>query len=197
MRIIAAILSALLMAAPAYAFTKQKATPETTGLTQSEMTVTGKIDMGTMVLDSPNRTLADYAKDYVDIPKGGVDWRTFGKTKEINIEGKDKQGFDFQYFKPGFPPEVKALNGKEITVKGFMFPLGAVDKQQLFLFGPFPVSCPFHYHVSPALVIEVHADKQPIKFSYDAITLKGKLQLVEKDPENSTFYRMTDVSLVK
>jgi hypothetical protein len=167
------------------------------GLVKSETTVTGTIDMGKMILDSPNRTLADFAKDYVDIPKGGTDWRLFGKTKEINVEGKDKQGFDYQYFKPGFPPEVTALDGKQVVIKGFMFPLGAVDKQKLFLFGPFPVSCPFHYHVAPALVLEVHADKEPVRFSYDAITLKGKLELVTKDPENSVFYRLVDAELVK
>jgi hypothetical protein len=192
MRFLFAALLVSLISAPAYALTKQKG-----GLTTSEMTVTGTVDMGTMVLDAPNRTLADFAKDYVDVPKGGTDWKLFGKTKEINVEGKDKQGYDFQYFKPGFPAALKALDGKEITVKGFMFPLGAVDKQKLFLFGPFPVSCPFHYHVSPALVLEVHADKAPIAFSYDAITLTGKLQLVSKDPENSTFYRLVDVTQVK
>jgi hypothetical protein len=47
------------------------------------------------------------------------------------------------------------------------------------------------------LVIEVHADKSPVKFSYDAVTLKGRLQLVEKDPENSTFYKLLDVQQVK
>lgn len=194
MRISFAIFAAcVLFSLPAYALTSQKTT-----LLKSETTVTGTIDMGSaIILDSPNRTLADFAKDYVDIPKGGVDWKLFGKTREINIEGKGKDGIDFQYFKPGFPPEVKALDGKEIMVKGFMFPLDAAEKQKMFLFGPFPVSCPFHYHVAPSLVIEVHADKEPIKFSYDAITLKGKLQLVQKDPENSTFYRLTDVSLVK
>jgi hypothetical protein len=36
-----------------------------------------------------------------------------------------------------------------------------------------------------------------VKFSYDPVTLKGKLQLVTADPENSTFYKLVDVELVK
>jgi len=160
-------------------------------------TMSGTVDLGNMPTDAPNRTLADFIKDYVDVPKGGIDWKIFSKTKEISIEGKTKDGYDYQYFKPKFTPEVKKLDGQVVTVKGFMFPLGETEEQKLFLFGPFPVSCPFHYHVSPSLVIEVHADKHPVTFSYDPVTLKGKLQLVATDPENSTFYRLVDVVQVK
>ena len=147
--------------------------------------------------DSATRTLSDYIKDYVDTPAGAVDWKVFAKTKEIDIEGKTKDGYDFQYYKPGFTPQVKALDGKMVTIKGFMFPLEETQKQKLFLFGPFPVSCPFHYHVTPSMVIEVHADKMPVKFSYDPIVLTGRLQLVQKDMENSTFYRLMDAREVK
>ena len=48
--------------------------------------------------------------------------RVFGATKQVDVEGKTKDGYDFQYFKPTFTPQVQALNGKQITVKGFMFP---------------------------------------------------------------------------
>ncbi|MBI1215381.1 MAG: DUF3299 domain-containing protein [Alphaproteobacteria bacterium] len=147
--------------------------------------------------DSPTRTLMDYIKNYVDVPPGATDWKVFGKTKEIDIRGTTKDGYDLEYYKPGFTKEVEALDGKQVTVKGFMFPLDATDAQKNFLFGPFPVSCPFHYHVSPALVLEVHADKHPVTFSYDPVTITGTLQLVKKDPVNSTFYRLLDAHLVR
>ena len=191
-KIVLIALLVLCCSSSAFALEKKK-----TEIFKSDMTVSGTIDMGSMILDAPNRNLSDYAKDYVDIPKGGIDWKTFGKTKEIKIAGRGKDGFDFEYFKPGFPKELTALDGQEVTVKGFMFPLDAAGKQKLFLFGPFPVSCPFHYHVTPALVVEVHADKSPVPFSYDAIVLKGKLELVSKDPENSTFYRLQNAEMVK
>ena len=160
-------------------------------------TVSGAVDLNGQPSDAPTRTIADYIKDYVDVPKGATDWKVFSKTKEINVEGKTKDGYDYQFFKPKFTPDVRKLDGQEVTVKGFMFPLNEAEKQALFLFGPFPVSCPFHYHVSPALVIEVHADKAPVKFSYDPVTIKGRLQLVEVDPENSTFYKLVDAEQVK
>jgi hypothetical protein len=175
----------LCCATPAFALKKEEYTYET-------MTVTGTVDLGTIDLSGGNMSLKDLAKNYVDTPKGALDWRVLGATKEKNVEGKDKDGYDFQYFKPGFTEEVKALDGKEVTIKGFMFPLGAEEKQKEFLLGPFPVGCPFHYHVAPSLVLEVHADKKPVAFSYDPVTLKGKLELVVEDRENSTFYRLKD-----
>jgi len=146
--------------------------------------------------DAPTRTIEDYIKDYIDVPKGATDWKIFGKTKEVNVEGKDADGMDFQFYRPEFPPEIKNLDGKEITVKGFMFPLNSTEKQSLFLIGPFPVNCPYQYHVGPSLVIEVHADKNPVKFSYDPVVVTGKLQLVNKDPEFSVFYRLLDAKTI-
>ena len=147
--------------------------------------------------DAPTRTLEDYIKDYVDVPKGALDWKILGKTKEINVEGKTKDKFDFQYFKPGFTPEVKALDGQNVTIKGFMFPLNSTEKQNLFLFGPFPVNCPYQYHVGSSLVIEVHADKNPVAFTYDPVVMKGRLVLVSRDVEFSVFYRLMDAEQVK
>lgn len=140
--------------------------------------------------DAPTRTIQDYIKDYVDIPKGAMDWKTFGKTEMINIESNDKDGLELQYYKPGFSDDLKKLDGKTVKIKGFMFPLDESDEQGQFLFGPFPLNCPFQYHVQPNLVIEVDAKANPIPFSYDPITLSGILKLVPSDPENSTFYRL-------
>jgi hypothetical protein len=139
--------------------------------------------------DAPNRTLADYIADYVDVPEGATDWKIFGQTKEISIDTVAPDGLQLQYFKPAFTPEVEDLNGRIIKVKGFMFPLEATEGQKLFLFGPFPVNCPFQYHVGPSLVIEVHAPK-PIAFTYDPLVLEGRLELVRDDPDTGVFYRL-------
>lgn len=147
--------------------------------------------------DAPTRTIEDYIEDYIDIPKGALDWKILGKTEMTSVETKDKDGMDVQYFAPGFPLELHDIDKKEVTVKGFMFPLGAAEKQNLFLFGPFPLNCPYQYHVGPNLVIEVHTDKTPIPFTYDAITLKGTFELVPSDPEYGVFFRLKDAKIVK
>lgn len=140
--------------------------------------------------DAPTRTLQDYIKDFVDVPEGATDWKVFGKTEMANIEHTDKDGLQYQYYKPAFPEELKALDGKKVTLKGFMFPLDEAEEQGFFLFGPFPLNCPFQYHVQPNLVVEVDAKANPVTFSYDAVTLTGTLKLVPEDPENSTFFRL-------
>jgi hypothetical protein len=147
--------------------------------------------------DAPTRTIEDAIQNYVDVPQGALNWTVFGKTKEIEIKTKTEDGYDNVYSRPDFPPEVKALDGKEITIKGFMFPLDATEGQKQFLFGPFPVNCPFQYHVGPALVLEVHADEHPVTFSYDPVVLTGTLELVPDDPEYGTFYRLKSARQLK
>ena len=147
--------------------------------------------------DAPTRGIEDFIKDYVDVPAGATDWKVFGKTKSISIETKDSEGLEVQYYKPEFTPELKALAGKTVKIKGFMFPLDETEDQKTFLFGPFPLNCPFQYHVQSNLVIEVHADKNPVAFTYDPVTLEGILELVPEDRENSTFYRLKDAAAVE
>jgi len=142
--------------------------------------------------DGTQRTLLDYIEDYTDVPEGALDWRVLGTTKEIDIQTKTVDGYDLEYFKPEFQPNVMALDGTEITIKGFMFPLDETEDQTLFLLGPFPMSCPYHYHVGPSLVIEVHADDNPVRFDYEPVVIQGRLELVPDDPEYSTFYRLID-----
>lgn len=147
--------------------------------------------------DGTARTIIDYIEDYVDVPEGATDWKTFGTTKVIDIETKDGDGLDLIYQKPEFTPEVKALDGQDIIVKGYMFPLEEIEDQKLFLFGPFPMSCPFHYHVGPVLVLEVHAEDQPVTFDYEPVVITGTLELVPDDPEYSVFYRLNNARQVK
>lgn len=142
-------------------------------------------------------SIEDYIKDYVDVPDGGVDWKLFGTTQEISIETKTDDGYDMTYSKPDFQPEVMALAGKEIKIKGYMFPLESTDKQALFLFGPFPLTCPFQYHVGPSMVLEVHADHHPVTFDYEPVVITGVLELVPDDPEYSVFYRLNDAKQVQ
>lgn len=138
--------------------------------------------------------ILDAIDEFITVPDGALDWNLLGTTGTEEIEERDEQGFDFYYIRPDFPPAVKVLDGEFVTVKGFMFPLGGEERQSLFLMGPFPVSCPFHYHTPPALVIEVHAENDPVPFSYEPVTVQGRLELIEDDPESyGVFYRLHDI----
>lgn len=144
-----------------------------------------------------DRTLLDNIEKFVDTPQGALNWQVLGATKEILHAETDKEGYVNEWVSAKFPDAVIKLDGQSVTIKGFMFPLAESDKQPVFLFGPFPVSCPFHYHVGPNLVIEAHADKKPVEFSYDPITLRGVLELVRNDPDSGMFFRLKNAEQVQ
>ncbi|MBI1326611.1 MAG: DUF3299 domain-containing protein [Alphaproteobacteria bacterium] len=130
-------------------------------------------------------------KDYVDVPKGALSWDIFAQTKEKVFSLVDGDGMRSDYAKPDFSTEMKSYDRKTVKMRGYMFPLDEDEKQKLFLFGPYPMTCPYHYHVGPSLIVEAHPVK-PIKFTYDAITLEGTLELVPEDMEYGIFYRLND-----
>lgn len=133
-------------------------------------------------------------KNFVDTPQGGTSWKIFGETRQTSYTYTDEEGGEWSGVRPEFSDALKKLDGSDILIQGYMFPLGPEEKQPLFLLGPFPVSCPFHYHVTPNLIIEVHA-KTSMAFSYDAVNIKGTLELVPKDDEYNVFYRLKDAEL--
>ncbi len=134
--------------------------------------------------------------DFVDIPKGGTSWKIFGETEMNEYTIFDPEGIEWIGFRPKFKESLKKLDGTKIIIQGYMFPLEQKEKQNLFLLGPFPATCPYHFHVDSNLVIEVHAEN-PVEISYDTINLTGKLELVERDDEFNIFYRLKESELIK
>ena len=125
--------------------------------------------------------------DFVKVPKGGVHWKVFGETIMKEYTFFDKEGNEWIGVRPEFKDQIKKLDKQNILIQGYMFPLEQDEKQKLFLLGPFPISCPYHPHISANLIIEVHAEN-PIVFSYDAVNIKGKLELVPKDDDYNVFF---------
>lgn len=132
--------------------------------------------------------------EYVDTPDGALPWRLFSMTKSTEEKGVDSRGYDYLTLHPEFSDGLKKHDGKQVTIKGFMFPLQPSEKQEEFLFGPFPVSCPYHYHVPNTLVIEVHV-REPQKFTFEALTLTGRLELLIED-EFNMFYKLHDAVVI-
>ena len=118
----------------------------------------------------------------------------FAQTSSVPFSYVDENGERYEGVEPEFTDAIKKLDGQVVVMQGYVFPLNAPDGQSVFLFGPFPVSCPYHYHVGPALVIEAHAQKK-IKYQWDAVDLQGRLELVPRDEKYGIFYRLHDVVL--
>ena len=140
--------------------------------------------------------LLKYVDDFITLPKGGISWNIFGETGMKEYTFDDKEGNEYIGYRPVFSEKIMKLDSQDILVQGYMFPLEQDDEQSLFLLGPFPLSCPYHPHTQSNLLIEVHA-KKPVLFSYDAVNIKGELELVAKDDEYNMFYRLKNAELVK
>jgi hypothetical protein len=96
---------------------------------------------------------------------------------------------------PQFSPEIKALDGKEVRIAGFMLPLEAGKKQKRILLTRMPVTCTFCLPGGgPESVIEVHLRK-PLDYTWEGVVLSGRLMLLPDDP-TSLFYRLVDAAQV-
>lgn len=115
-----------------------------------------------------------------------IGWEEFATTKEDMSCVTYDDGFEDCLIKPIYSDEIKSLDKKEVTLMGFMFPLDPTEMQQNFLIGPYPISCPFTYHVGPSQIVEVKLNK-PIEFSFDPVVVKGVFS-VEYNKETGVFY---------
>jgi hypothetical protein len=105
-------------------------------------------------------------------------WKTLAKVaykKEYN------ELLGFKVDVPVFSPEIKALDGEEITVRGYVIPTEGFKSHKEFVFSAFPYNmCYFCGGAGPETVMEVEA-VEAVKFTSDPIVLRGILQLNAKD----------------
>ncbi|WP_428674351.1 DUF3299 domain-containing protein [Reyranella sp.] len=85
-------------------------------------------------------------------------------------------------------PEVKALNGKTVTMRGFVLPMDGSDQTKHFLLTRNTPVCMYCPPGQPNEVVEVEAEK-PIQWSERIVAVTGKLRLVN-DQERAVFFRM-------
>lgn len=113
--------------------------------------------------------------------KDVVSWKTFSQVELV--KQKDR-------YVPQFAKEVAALDQKEVKVQGFMMPLEVGDKQSHFVLSAMPQTCAFCLPGGPESMVEVKS-KTPVKYTFDALVLSGKLTVLKDDPAG-IFYRLTD-----
>ena len=105
-------------------------------------------------------------------------WRTLAEVTYIK-KYDEFLGFDIDY--PVFSEGVKDLEGKEIVLSGYIIPVQGYKSHTEFIFSALPFNmCFFCGGAGPETVLEVKA-KEPIKFTAESITIKGKLKLHADD----------------
>lgn len=92
---------------------------------------------------------------------------------------------------------VKALDGRDVTITGYMFPLEAAQNQNHFLLSAYPPSCPYCLPAAPSELIDIV--DSPIPFTYDRVTLQGKIHLASTPEQcrDGLFYHMSKARLVR
>jgi hypothetical protein len=113
--------------------------------------------------------------------KDVVSWKLLSQVELV--KQKDR-------YVPQFSSGVAALNKKEVKMQGFMLPLQMGDKQTHFVLAAMPQTCAFCMPGGPESLVEVKS-KTPVKYTFDAIVLSGKLEVLKDDP-TGIFYRLTD-----
>ena len=111
-------------------------------------------------------------------------WKSFA-------ECKLKTDKDFSY-SITYTPKVRALNGREITISGFMLPLEAKERSNHFLLERRAPTCAFCPPGAPNEVLEVFS-ALPMKWEENLVTLTGVLVL-PKDGKGGVFFQMKNAT---
>jgi hypothetical protein len=101
-------------------------------------------------------------------------WRLLAKLTYIK---KEDPVLGFKVDVPVYGKEVKAMEGKEITIRGYIIPTDGYKSTSAFILSAFPYNmCFFCGGAGPETVIDVVC-KTPIPYTTDPVTLKGALHL--------------------
>ena len=107
-----------------------------------------------------------------------ANWKTLSK---IDYEkSKDEYG---EIFVPKFNAEIRALEGKEIELSGYIIPFEGMFKPDHIIISSLPIaSCFFCGGAGPESVAEVYT-KEAVKYTAKKVTVRGKLALNDKDSD--------------
>ncbi len=92
---------------------------------------------------------------------------------------------------PQFPTPVQALDGRSVTVRGFMVPLAGGAAHSRFILAANPAFCPACRSPTPATMLYVHSHI-PLAETREPVLLTGTLHL---RPQEGLFYRLDRAEL--
>lgn len=120
-------------------------------------------------------------------------WKTLAK---ITYTKQYDELMGFKVDVPVFSEDIKALEGKEVEVKGYIIPVEGYKSHKEFIFSAFPYTmCFFCGGAGPETVMDVFA-KNPVEYSAEQITLRGRLELNATDI-NRLMYAIHDAEVVE
>ena len=111
-----------------------------------------------------------------------LDWDMLA---EVSYEYEYNETFNQWIGTPTFPPELKALNGKQVSISGYILPMDV--EGEYYVLSAFPyVSCFFCGGAGMESVMELKLTENDTKFKVDEFkAFRGILQLNRKNFELS------------
>lgn len=120
-------------------------------------------------------------------------WKTLSK---ITYKKEYDELLGFKVDKPIFSNDVKKLEGKKVTIRGYIIPVEGYKSHKEFVFSAFPYNmCFFCGGAGPETVMEVYAVKG-VEFTQEPVTLQGVLKLNSEDI-NRLMYILEEAEQVK
>lgn len=109
-----------------------------------------------------------------------VSWQTLAGVTYDYVQNLDQ---NFWYGKATFSPEVQALDGQDIIIRGYMLPLDF--DQKLFYLSAYPYSaCFFCGGAGQESIMELRLKDKKATFDLDEqVTLRGTLRLNDRELE--------------
>jgi hypothetical protein len=125
------------------------------------------------------------------VPEGAIGWDLLG---DLNVTSESIAPLQ-TVFHTEYRPEVKALDGREAKLMGFIFPLEGGLTHDHFLLTAWPPSCPFCLPAGPSQMVEVFC-RDPVEFTDGAIMMAGTFELLHEDP-SGLYYRLHEAREVE
>ena len=118
-------------------------------------------------------------------------WKTLSK---ITYKKEYDEFLGFKIDKPVFAESVEAMEGQEVTVKGYIIPVEGYKSHKEFIFSAYPYNmCFFCGGAGPETVMEVES-LEDVEYTAEQIVLKGKLKL-NADDINRLMYLLVDATI--
>ncbi len=100
---------------------------------------------------------------------------------DVKFEREWSDDVDAYFWFPQFDEEIKALEGKEVQITGYLIPFDETNGAYVLSAFPF-AACFFCGNAGPESVMGLELQKEGKKFSTDEfLTFKGKLRLNAKN----------------
>jgi hypothetical protein len=131
----------------------------------------------------------DERKAQDNLPKSNDPmWAVLGKTK-IHLDAKAWR------YSATFPPDIKAMAGKPITISGFMLPVETTEKFRHFILSKRTPTCPFCPPGEPNEIADVWLT-DPVKWDEDTVKVTGTFSLMN-NPELGMFFKIDKAKIVR